>query len=125
MTREFAPNINRKIFADTILQIQDNEGNNVTVVRAIQSKIADYKGAYLYDAFINICKEYKIDFQCYEICNENLSSFKIVTRQNQHEDYTLSYRDRDKDIASDLARQLYSTLAVQILNDTFIKSVKE
>jgi hypothetical protein len=123
MTKEFIPNINRNVFANTILEIQDYEGNDWTVVKIIKSKIESYKGFSIYDAFMYTCNEYKIDFKCYEVSDGNLSSFKIIIRLNSHDNYSLLYQDRD--VTNDLAHKLYTVLGVEVTNEAFVNSIKK
>jgi hypothetical protein len=124
MTKEFIPNINRNVFTNAILQLQENEGNDIAIAKTIESKLNHYKGFSFYDAFMLICNEYKIDCKCYEVNDGNLSSFKIIIRQNVHDIYAMSYQERNKDVTMDLAGTLYNMLAVEIQNEAFIKSVK-
>jgi hypothetical protein len=121
MNNVFIPKINRNAFAEAILQMQANEGNDIAVVKAIQSKIDSYKGVHLYDVFIRICNDYQIGFHCQEIGN----TFTITIRLNGQGHASLAYQDRHKDIALDLAHELYAVLAVEMTNEVFIREVKK
>jgi hypothetical protein len=121
MSQAFTPNINKKAFADTISQIQKQEGNNIVTLRAIQSKMDEYVGLHLYDVFIQICKQYNIDF-----CSDETNShtFTITINVNNRPHSLLTYHEQGKDIAATLAKSLYSILATQISNELFVHNVK-
>lgn len=49
--KNFNPNINRNTFKNKILEIQQNEGNNSTVVNIIEKELTTSKELYFFEQF--------------------------------------------------------------------------
>jgi hypothetical protein len=125
MEKEFVPNINKKRFAEIVSEIPNYEGNIKLSRLVMKSKISSYKELFSYEIFIDICREYNIDYQCLEIIDGDHVSFKIVILQNRIEDQSMSYKDQSKDITKDLAHALYTALSIQLENEMFINDIKK
>ncbi|KQS93966.1 hypothetical protein [Chryseobacterium sp. Leaf394] len=116
----FNPNINRSIFKNEILEIQQNEGNNSTVVNIIEKELTNSKELYFFEQFLNICRKYNINYV--STVNENL--LEITIKTNGYESLKISYKNKDKDISIELAKILYGQLSIQILNKIFFDNMK-
>ena len=115
----FNPNINRNIFKNKILEIQQNEGNNSTVVNIIEKELTNSKELYFFEQFLNICRKYNISYV--STINEKL--FEIIIKTNGYESLKISYKNKDKDISIELAKILYGQLSIQILNKIFVENI--
>jgi len=115
----FNPNINRNIFKNKILEIQQNEGNNSTVVNIIEKELTNSKELYFFEQFLNICRKYNISYV--STINEKL--FEIIIKTNGYESLKISYKNKDKDISIELAKILYGQLSIQILNKIFVDNI--
>lgn len=116
----FNPNINRNIFKNKILEIQQNEGNNSTVVNIIEKELTTSKEIYFFEQFLSICKSYNISYL--STVNEKL--FEITIQTNGYESLKISYKNKDKDISVELAKILYRQLSTQIVNKIFVDNIK-
>lgn len=113
---KFNLDINKKNFEKKVLEIQNNEGSNTLVVNTIDKKI---QHCNIYASFLDICKEYNVEFDFFQKENE----FIITIIINGYESQSMSYADRDKDISIDLASILYCELSIQIRNEDFIQKI--
>lgn len=120
MTENFTPTINRTLFKESILKIQDNEGNNTLVVTTLSNRLESASELNFFDQFTEICNDYNIVFRFVQQDN----SFKISIFVNGSESRVFEYQDSKKDITVLLANALYEELATQILNRVFIQKVE-
>ncbi|MBD8084237.1 hypothetical protein [Chryseobacterium caseinilyticum] len=116
----FNPHINRSIFKNEILEIQQNEGNNSTVVNIIEKELPNSKELYFFEQFLNICRKYNISY----VSKVNEKLFEIIIKTNGYESLKISYKNKDKDISIELAKILYGQLSIQILNKIFVDNMK-
>lgn len=115
----FNPHINRNIFKNKILEIQQNEGNNSTVVNIIEKELMTSKELYFFEQFLNICRKYNISY----VSTVNEKLFEIIIKTNGYESLKISYKNKDKDISIELAKILYRQLSIQILNKIFVNNI--
>ncbi|UUC45185.1 hypothetical protein [Flavobacterium cerinum] len=120
MTKNFSPNINRTLFKEHLLKIQDNEGNNTLVVTTLSKRLESASQLSFFDQFTEICNDYNIAFRF----SQSDTSYKISILVNGSESQTFTYQDIEKDITVLLANALYEELAIQILNKVFIQNVE-
>lgn len=118
--KNFNPNIDRSIFKSKILDIQQNEGNNSTVVNIIEKELTTSKELYFFEQFLSICKRYDISY----ISTVNEKLFEVIIKTNGYESLKISYKNKDKDISVELAKILYMELSTQISNKIFVDNIR-
>lgn len=116
----FSPNINKNIFKNKVLEIQQNEGNNSTVVNIIKKELTTSKELSFFEQFSNICKRYNITY----LTSVNEELFEVIIKTNGYESLKISYKNEDKDISAELATILYKQLSTQILNKIFVDNIR-
>ncbi|PHR26100.1 MAG: hypothetical protein COA38_15615 [Fluviicola sp.] len=121
--KKFIPKINRTIFNRSILDKQDAEGNNISVVKRIQAEIDSSDELYLFDIFMGICNNYDITFNAYQEKKHNGAIFKIIIKKSGYDIYTLEYKDGKRDVTLELVNKLYSVLWAEINNTLFVENV--
>ncbi|MDF2834352.1 hypothetical protein [Chryseobacterium indoltheticum] len=117
--KNFNPNINRNTFKNKILEIQQNEGNNSTVVNIIEKELTTSKELYFFEQFLNICRKYNISY----VSTVNEKLFEVIIKTNGYESLKISYKNKDKDISFEFAKILYRQLFIQILNKIFVDNI--
>lgn|GEM_PF-3302030 len=117
--KNFNPNINRNTFKNKILEIQQNEGNNSTVVNIIEKELTTSKELYFFEQFLNICRKYNISY----VSTVNEKLFEVIIKTNGYESLKISYKNKDKDISVEFAKILYRQLFIQILNKIFVDNI--
>lgn len=122
--KAFSPKINRTFFKEQILDLQGAEGNKIEIVKRIQTEINHSTELGFFELFIKICNNHNIIFNAFQEQKDNGEIFKIVLTKNGHDLYTMTYKDKNKDITVELANKLYDALWIQINNKVFIEQVK-
>ena len=117
--KNFNPNINRNTFKNKILEIQQNEGNNSTVVNIIEKELTTSKELYFFEQFLNICRKYNISY----VSTVNEKLFEVIIKTNGYESLKICYKNKDKDISVEFAKILYRQLFIQILNKIFVDNI--
>ncbi len=88
--KNFNPNINRNTFKNKILEIQQNEGNNSTVVNIIEKELTTSKELYFFEQFLNICRKYNISY----VSTVNEKLFEVIIKTNGYESLKISYKNK-------------------------------
>jgi len=122
--QKFEPKINRTLFRQRILEIQENEGNSGTVVGTLKKKLNQISGKSFYENFMSICSEYKVGFYGIETEDE-VEKYCVIITFNNYDSLEMKYADKNLDISEKLAANLYSQVAVMIENEEYLRNMKE
>lgn len=122
--QKFEPNINKSLFRKRILEIQDNEGNNGSVVRTIKKKLNESNEKSFFEDFMSICNEYKVRFYGVET-DEEVEKYCIIITFNNYDSLEMKYADKHLDISAKLAENLYSQVAIMIKNEEYLRNLKQ
>ncbi len=120
MSKHFNPKINQKAFSTFIIETQQQVANNQTVVNTIADRIGNEVSDKTYQAFIDICSDYDVEFTA----TLKGKKVKVAILANKLETLKMEYDNQDKDISSELAQVLYHQLFSQILNQLFLNETK-
>ena len=120
MSKHFNPTINQKAFSTFIIETQQQVANNQTVVNTIADRIGNEVSDKTYQAFIDICSDYDVEFTA----TLKGKKVKVAILANKLETLKMEYDNQDKDISSELAQVLYHQLFSQILNQLFLNETK-
>lgn len=123
--KEFFPKIDRTLFREKILHIQENEGNDIEVVSLLKNKLRNGTEQNFFDLFMIICKEYKIDYYSFENTEEKTEKYKVIITFTGYDSHEMNYSDKELDISVALAKTLYNLVAVMIKNDFYLKALKD
>lgn len=120
MSKHFNPTINQNAFSTFIIETQQQVANNQTVVNTIANKIGNEVSDKTYQAFIDICSDYDVEFTA----TLKGKKVKVAILANKLETLKMEYDDQDRDISTELAQVLYHQLFSQILNQLFLNETK-
>lgn len=121
--QKFEPIINKTLFAQRILEIQENEGNDATVVSTIKEKLKETNGESVYEQFMRICSLYNVGFYGVEKQDE-IEKYRVTVTVNNYDSRSLKYADKNLDISNMLAEALYGELAAMIKNEEYFRNRK-
>lgn len=122
--KKFKPKIDHKLFREVVLNKQENLGGNLNVINTIDKGIKNSSEASFIHAFLKLCDDFQIRYDCTEENKDSTAFYHIIILVNGRDTYSMTYRDKGKDISAELATKLYSELSVQIKNKVFIEAVQ-
>jgi hypothetical protein len=125
MMKKFNPKIDHKLFREVVLNKQESLGGNLNVVNTIAEGIKNSSEASFITAFLKLCYDFQISYKCTEEITQTTAPYHITILVNGRDTYTMTYRDKGKDISAELATKLYSELSIQIRNEEFVEEVKK
>ncbi len=117
--KTFIPKINRTTFKERVLQKQENEGNNGTVVKHINIALDASQEVSFFDNFIKVCNSHHITIKSYY---EN-EVYNVTLYKNEYDSYSLKYDDKNKDITMELANTLYKMLWEQVYLQLYVNNI--
>jgi hypothetical protein len=124
MNQPFIPSISYNRFKKIILEIHNQEGNIGVARDLMNSKINESGKSFTFDVFMSICKNYNLDFKYNQKNEDGIINYEIIIMKSGYNYLTMKYNNEKKDITLDLAKELYSVLKIQLLNEYFIKNVE-
>jgi hypothetical protein len=125
MKTKFIPYINSKKFRETIFEIHNKEGNIALSRNIVNSLISEIDETIFKDTFLKLCKKFKVDYECYQINENDKVFFEITVLKSGLEYSKMKFHDKKTDITKDLAQELFKVVTIQIMNDYFINNAKK
>ncbi len=112
-------------FRDEIFQSQNKEGNyNVHVQPIIGSLLENVTKENFFQEFVNVCREYNVDYHYFEESKDS-NSFKIIITLNGYDYFEMSCNNFTCDFSKEFARVLYKVLCVAIKNEQYLQSLNK
>lgn len=86
--------------------------------------IRNEKEASQMDLFMALCTKYNVSYEAFETEEDGKTVYKVITKFNGNESFSMTYEDKDMDVAVQLGTNLSFLLADHIGNEIFVDKVK-